>query len=383
MSIECLNKALKIQFEGQTPTKRLILILLANYCDDLNSCYPSYSHIAKLAGLKDPKHIARIVKEFEELGLLRIEKRYKKDKQNVAEAKIKKGKGGQPIADRRNAIAAIIEIDFLLDELTTKSNKTSEQVKTSLSTLLEGDINFMSEFNSLLKNSIPELEQIDTQMQKVEAMRGKLGETGQLIATDEEIQRILDFLQQTKDELAETTSFTDTMQQTIISASNAFTTDFVNSLLAGENALDSFKDFAKNIVSQIIATFLQMAVVNKILNSVFGLTETDALPTISLGKKAGGGTVQGGSPYMVGERGPEIFVPNTGGTIMNNMNSKNAMGGGTPINIYQNVNFATGVVSTVRAEVTKMMPQIADVTKAAVQESAMRGGNFRRSLVGG
>ncbi len=314
---------------------------------------------------------------------LREMRNEQQDKQNVAEAKIKKGKGGQPIADRRNAIAAIIEIDFLLDELTTKSNKTSEQVKTSLSTLLEGDINFMSEFNSLLKNSIPELEQIDTQMQKVEAMRGKLGETGQLIATDEEIQRILDFLQQTKDELAETTSFTDTMQQTIISASNAFTTDFVNSLLAGENALDSFKDFAKNIVSQIIATFLQMAVVNKILNSVFGLTGTDALPTISLGKKAGGGTVQGGSPYMVGERGPEIFVPNTGGTIMNNMNSKNAMGGGTPINIYQNVNFATGVVSTVRAEVTKMMPQIADVTKAAVQESAMRGGNFRRSLVGG
>ena len=84
MSIECLNKALKIQFEGQTPTKRLILILLANYCDDLNSCYPSYSHIAKLAGLKDPKHIARIVKEFEELGLLRIEKRYKKDGGNTS-----------------------------------------------------------------------------------------------------------------------------------------------------------------------------------------------------------------------------------------------------------------------------------------------------------
>jgi hypothetical protein len=86
---------------------------------------------------------------------------------------------------------------------------------------------------------------------------------------------------------------------------------------------------------------------------------------------------------IVGERGPEIFVPHSSGNIMNNMNSKNAMGGGTPINIYQNVNFATGVVSTVRAEVTKMMPQIADVTKAAVQESAMRGGNFRRSLVGG
>jgi phage-related minor tail protein len=29
--------------------------------------------------------------------------------------------------------------------------------------------------------------------------------------------------------------------------------------------------------------------------------------------RAGGGTVQGGQPVIVGERGPEIFVPNTGG----------------------------------------------------------------------
>ena len=79
MSIECLNRALKTEFKNQTPTKRLILILLANYCDDNNSCYPSYKHIAKLAGLKDPKHIANIVKEFEDLGLLRIEKRYNQD----------------------------------------------------------------------------------------------------------------------------------------------------------------------------------------------------------------------------------------------------------------------------------------------------------------
>ena len=84
MSIECLNKALKIQFKNQTPTKRLILILLANYCDDANSCYPSYGHIAKLAGLKDTKHIASIVKEFEEIGLLRIEKRYKEDGGNTS-----------------------------------------------------------------------------------------------------------------------------------------------------------------------------------------------------------------------------------------------------------------------------------------------------------
>ena len=79
MSIECLNKAINLQFETQTPTKRLILILLANYCDEKNSCYPSYKHIAKLAGLKDTKHVAKIIKEFEQLGFLKIERRFKQD----------------------------------------------------------------------------------------------------------------------------------------------------------------------------------------------------------------------------------------------------------------------------------------------------------------
>ena len=84
MSIECLNKAINLQFETQTPTKRLILILLANYSDEKNSCFPSYAHIGKLAGLKDVKHIANIIKEFEQLGFLKIERRYKDDGGNLS-----------------------------------------------------------------------------------------------------------------------------------------------------------------------------------------------------------------------------------------------------------------------------------------------------------
>jgi hypothetical protein len=183
-------------------------------------------------------------------------------------------------------------------------------------------------------------------------------------------------------------TFTDELKQAVISTSSAFTKDFVDSLLEGESALDSFKNFAKNIVSQIISIFLQMAVVNEILNRVFNLQGDAKLDTLfssgsdaSVPSEAGGGTIQRGTPTLVGERGAEIFVPNTGGTIMNNMNSKNAMGG-SPIIVNQSVNFATGVVPTVRAEVTKMLPQISDVTKGAVLEAAVRGGSFRKGLMG-
>jgi len=197
---------------------------------------------------------------------------------------------------------------------------------------------------------------------------------------------------ETVGEVAKT--FDEELQQAVVSTSQAFTKDFVDSLLDGQNALESFKNFARNIVSQIIAIFLQMEVVNRILANIFpnfkgtvgtGLFDGSSNDGVKgdWGKNAGGGTVQKGMPTLVGERGAEIFVPNTGGTIMNNMNSRNAMGGGSPVIVNQSINFATGVVPTVRAEVTKMLPQISDVTKGAVLEAAMRGGAFRRGLQGG
>lgn len=340
-------------------------------------------------------------------------------------------------------------------------------------------LKFLDQFNRLMDDSIPQIKKIEAMITQVEGLKGVKLESGELVASDDEIQRVLDHLGILKTELSETSDevegltveeqklanafsfvsskvssliketdqytfanenlkqifdenidafavmgitsvpqlkkaledakevteeitdvFNDELKQAVINSSNAFTTDFVNSLLQGENALDSFKSFSQNIVSQIIAIFLQLAVVNKIINSIFNLTGDDALSTIdTLGSKtktpttssgggiglnfAGGGKVNPNIPVVVGERGAEIFVPHTNGSILNNMNSKNAMGGGKSVNIYQTLNFATGIVPTVRAEVTKMMPQIADVTKAAVQESAIRGGSFRRSLVGG
>jgi len=181
------------------------------------------------------------------------------------------------------------------------------------------------------------------------------------------------------------------LKDAITQTANAFSNEFVDSLAEGQGALESFKDFSDNIVKQIISIFIQLAVVNRILNGIFGAGTFDQVDfkggkanfREAQRKTAGGGAAFNSQAMLVGERGPEIFVPHSNGNILNNMNSKNAMGGGGTTVINQSINFATGIVPTVRAEVTKMMPQIADVTKAAVQESAMRGGNFRRSLVGG
>ena len=75
----------------------------------------------------------------------------------------------------------------------------------------------------------------------------------------------------------------------------------------------SFKDFARSVIQDIIAIQLKAAA-TKILSSVVG----------SLFGLADGGPATAGKPYVVGEEGPEIFVPRASGTVIPN---GQAMGG--------------------------------------------------------
>ena len=78
---------------------------------------------------------------------------------------------------------------------------------------------------------------------------------------------------------------------------------------------------------------------------------------------------------MVGEKGAELFMPKSAGTII--PNDKMGAGG---VTINQNLNFSTGIVPTVRAEVQNLMPQIKKETVSAVAEARTRGGAFARTF---
>ena len=172
----------------------------------------------------------------------------------------------------------------------------------------------------------------------------------------------------------------------------AFSNDLVNAIKNGESALDTFKNFAANIVTAVIQEFMRLMVIQPIVDAILGAFDM-SLPAgntkggdVKAGggpKLAGGGRVGMNVPTLVGERGPEIFVPQSHGKILNNMDSKRAAGGVGGMTVVQNINFATGVQATVRQEVLGLMPRISEAAKAAVAESAQRGGQFRRSLQGG
>ena len=52
-------------------------------------------------------------------------------------------------------------------------------------------------------------------------------------------------------------------------------------LANGKLALDDFKNIARDFVSELISEFIRLAVVNNIINSIFGLTGSAALPSFN------------------------------------------------------------------------------------------------------
>lgn len=94
-------------------------------------------------------------------------------------------------------------------------------------------------------------------------------------------------------------------------------------------------DFLDDVLTKI-RTFVNYVRSNPIIEGISGVIDR-----IFGGGRATGGAVTQNTAYMVGERGPELFVPNTSGSIVPN----NALGGNT-INI--NVSGAIDPESTAR-----------------------------------
>jgi hypothetical protein len=92
--------------------------------------------------------------------------------------------------------------------------------------------------------------------------------------------------------------------------------------------------------------------------------------------KAMGGPVSSGSPYVVGEKGPELFVPHASGTIVpnNKMGGGSGSGGGS---VTVNYNIAAGVS---RAELVPILDQERRRLKAEIPDMVRRGGGYRAAF---
>jgi len=91
--------------------------------------------------------------------------------------------------------------------------------------------------------------------------------------------------------------------------------------------------------------------------------------------KATGGPVSGGTPYMVGEKGPELFVPGSSGSIIPNHRLGSGNGGGSPVIV--NYNISSGVN---KAELMPILENERKRLKAEIPDMVRRGGAYRAAF---
>lgn len=118
-----------------------------------------------------------------------------------------------------------------------------------------------------------------------------------------------------------------------------------NYSVAGFNHfLNSALGWANNTINQIVNYFAGLpAKLGKSIKDAFSSAGSMASSfaggfTFGFGKREKGGPVSGQTPYIVGEKGPELFVPSGDGNIVPN----HALGGGgATTNIYGNINLGS------------------------------------------
>lgn len=200
-------------------------------------------------------------------------------------------------------------------------------------------------FNSLVEQGQKEKESLDYEMQKLQLKQGLIGasdEALQIAMSELETQRRIaeimanpDLSPEKKDQLVGQAKKTQGMREMFISMQEGLknTQQIYDSVFGNmERALEnfvrtgklSFKDLARSIIQDLI--LIQMRAAASTLFSTFmkaiGFASASDAGTITgssgIKFKAAGGPVNSNSPYIGGERGPELFVPRNSGTIIPN-----------------------------------------------------------------
>lgn len=95
------------------------------------------------------------------------------------------------------------------------------------------------------------------------------------------------------------------------------------------------------------------------------------------GFRANGGPTAGGTPYLVGERGPELFVPGSNGGVMSNNDLRSAMnnqGGGASGSPVLNMSFETTSIGGVEyVSRDQLEAAMAETRRQATRDGASRG----------
>ena len=170
----------------------------------------------------------------------------------------------------------------------------------------------------------------------------------------------------------------DKLQETFDAIGDAIESDIKNNLKDAITGAQSFGDAMNNVLNNIKNQVLDLALDEVFTNFKSGLNKKKDKDNGGIGGflgsiigglfRANGGPVKAGQPYIVGERQPELFVPNRSGTILPSVPSR-ASGGDSITNIVNVSVDASG--SSVQGNQADSQ-QLGETIALVVQETLVR-----------
>ncbi len=163
------------------------------------------------------------------------------------------------------------------------------------------------------------------------------------------------------------------------SIGTAVADSFQTAVFEGGKFQDVLKALIKDILQLIFYQTVTRKVAGYITTALIGnpFSDVKILPSLIPPGRAAGGPVTNGRPYVVGEKGPELFIPSGSGNIIPNSAMRSGGGSGGMGGVTVNYNIAAGVT---RGELVPILEAERKRLKAEIPDMVRRGGAYRAAF---
>jgi hypothetical protein len=150
-------------------------------------------------------------------------------------------------------------------------------------------------------------------------------------------------------------------------AGDIIASSFEDAILSGEKLRDTMRALAQDLIRLLFRQQITEPLAKNVGSFFTGL----------FAGRATGGPVTGNTPYIVGERGPELFVPTSSGNIISNAAMRSGNGAPAMGGVTVNYNIAAGVT---RGELLPILEAERKRLKAEIPDMVRRGGSYRAAF---
>ena len=275
------------------------------------------------------------------------------------------------------------------------------QIATTKATIAQ------AEYYGLAAAKVDELTEALTNLETARAGVTSMGAAGPGVAAVEATpaEKVTERIGKLKEEVAELTNIGNIAITVADGIGVAFSQAFqglISGSMSAQEALGSFfksvGDMFVSMATEIIAKQMTMIILQTILKALgaavggggggfkpldnagatnFSFNPSSMLEGPGFMPRAGGGPAAGGTPYLVGERGPELFVPGSNGGVMSNNDLRSAMngqGGGAAGSPVLNMSFESTTIGGVEYVSRDQLEQaMAETRRSASRDGAQRG----------